>query len=72
MPIVPSGEPENSARSGIGRVTSVVGARDTVSRMGAKEIETRIEAPMKRTEVAGSPRLRSPCAPMIPMVCEII
>ncbi len=72
MPTVPSGELANSSRSDIGRATSTAGAPATLSRIGAKETDTRIEAPMNRLALPASPSVSSPCAPMIPSVCAIM
>jgi hypothetical protein len=57
---VPSGEPEKRARNDIGRATSVAGTGVTDSRIGAKEIETRIEAPMNSAEVPHRPASAGP------------
>jgi hypothetical protein len=67
-----SGELVKRLRNGIGRVISTTGIVETVGRIGANEIDTRIEATITSTEVAASPNVRSPCAPMMPRVCAII
>jgi hypothetical protein len=72
IPTVPSGEPLKSLSSDMGRATSIAGTGVAESRIGANEIDTRIDAPMNRTDVAASPNVNNPCAPMIPSVCAIM
>jgi hypothetical protein len=50
----------NRLRNPIGRATSVAGTGVTDRRIGAKEIDTRIDAPMKRAELPASPSVSSP------------
>ena len=72
MPTVPSGELVSSSRSDIGRVTSAAGTGVADRRIGANEIDTRIEAPINSVAPAASPSVSSPCAPMMPSVCAIM
>ena len=72
MPTTPSGELTKSCFSDMGFATSTTGAGEMLSRIGAKEIDTRIDAPMNSAAVPASPSVSRPCAPMIPSVWAIM
>ena len=72
MPMAPSGEARKSWPNDMARETSTTGATTADNRMGPKETDTRMEAQMNSTEVAASPSVSRPWAPMMPRVCAIM
>lgn len=64
--------PANSPRRDIGRATSVAGIGVAERRIGSKEMETRIDAPINSVAVPASPSVNRPCAPMMPKVYAIM
>ena len=50
----------------MGFATTVTGDVVAVRRIGANEIETRMEAPMNKAAVPASPSVSKPCAPIMP------